>query len=160
MRLDHPFHSQLLLERSDFDIDTVILLDRVQKKLPITDEAIARLRRSNLVEGRKPNIRVAASVAMATETVVAYTRSKGMAKAQMKELLLAHLRKFPETTRPDINELLLPLVPAAPADKQKSKNITNLLSEMKSKDKTIDSVGRGPGAKWYLASQRRDEPDI
>ena len=151
-------YSQLLLERSDLDIDTVILLDRVQKELPITDEAITQLRRAKLVEGRKPNIRVAASVAKATETNVAYTRSKGMAKTQMKELLLAHLAKFPETTRPDINELLLPLLPASLDDKKKRKNITNLLSEMKGKDETIDSVGRGPGAKWYLVAQRAGEP--
>ena len=143
-------YSQLLLERGDLDIDTVILLDRVQKKLPITEVAVARLRRDGLIEGRKPNFHVAASVAEATETQASYTRNKGTEKAHLKRFVLDHLERFGTATRGKLEELLIPMLPAGLTDKQKSDRVKNLLSEMSSKDRKIISEGRGPAAIWRL----------
>lgn len=143
-------YSQLLLERRDLDIDTVILLDRVQKKLPITDEAIARLRREGLIEGRKPNFRVSASIAAATETEAAYTRSKGAGKPHLKQFVLNHLEQFESATREKFDALLMPMLPSGLTEKQKRDRVKNLLSEMRNKDKTITCEGRGPGAVWKL----------
>lgn len=144
-------YSQLLLERSDLDIDTVILLDRVQKKLPITDAAVARLRRDGLIEGRKPHYVVAAAVAEATETEANYTRNKGTDKAHLKRFVLDHLERFGEATRAKLDALLLPMLAAGLSDKQKRDRVKNLLSEMRMKDASIISEGFGPGAAWKLA---------
>ena len=143
-------YSQLLLERHDLDIDTVILLDRVQKGLPITDAAATRLRREGLVEGRRPHLRVSASIAVATKMEAAYARSKGADNAQLKQAVLAHIKKQQSSTRRMIDKLLLPLLPAALSSDQKVKKVQNLLLDMRSKDKTIVSEGRGPGALWRL----------
>lgn len=144
-------YSQLLLRRGDLDIDTVILLDRVQKKLPITDEAVARPRKEGLIEGRKPNYHVSASVAEATKTQTSYTLARGMDDAQLKELVKSHLRTFPGSVRPDLDRLLLPLLSTSLSDKQKNDKVTNLLSAMKNRDRSVRSEGRGPGAKWFVA---------
>ena len=144
-------YSQLLLERSDLDIDTVILLDRVQKKLPITDEAVARLRRDGLIEGRKPHYVVAAAVAKATETEASYTRNKGTEKAHLKRFVLDHMERFGEATRAKLDDLLLPMMAAGLSDKQKRDRVKNLLSEMRTKDGSIVSNGFGPGVAWRLA---------
>ncbi len=144
-------YSQLLLRRGDLDIDTVILLDRVQKKLPITDEAVARLRREDLIEGRKPNYHVSASVAETTKTQTSYTLARGMDDPQLKELIKSHLKTFPGSVRPDLDRLLLPLLSSSLTDKQKNDKVTNLLSAMKNRDHSIRSEGRGPGAKWFVA---------
>jgi ATP-dependent DNA helicase RecG len=144
-------YSQLLLEKHDLDIDTVILLDRVQKQLPIADTAAARLRREGFIEGRKGNLRVSARMAAATETEVGYTHSKGVETEQLKEMLKGHLKRFPGASRPDIDKLLHPLLASSLNDTQKRDKITNLLSAMKNRDHSIRSVGRGPGAKWYAA---------
>jgi ATP-dependent DNA helicase RecG len=144
-------YSQLLLERSDLDIDAVILLDRVQKKLPITDEAVARLRRDGLIEGRKPNFVVAAAVAKATETEASNMRDKGTEKAHLKRFVLDHLERFGEATRNKLDALLLPMLAAGLSDRQKRDRVKNLLSEMRSKDGSIISEGFGPGAAWKLA---------
>ena len=47
---------ELLMERADINLTTAVLLDAVQKKKPLSDQAIALLRKQKLVEGRKPNI--------------------------------------------------------------------------------------------------------
>jgi len=145
-------YSQLLLERSDLDIDTVILLDRIQKKLPMTDEAVARLRRDGLIEGRKPHYVVAAAVAKATETEASYTRNKGTEKAHLKRFVLDHLERFGEATRAKLDELLLPMLAVGLSDRQKRDRVKNLLSEMRTKDESIVSDGFGPGVAWRLAN--------
>src|SRR5262249_22979389 len=97
-------YSQLLLERHDLDIDTVILLDRVQKGLPITDVAASRLRRDGLIEGRKPNWRIAASIAVTSETSDA-RKSGGADKSHLEQIVLGFLLAGGGATRDKLNEL-------------------------------------------------------
>lgn len=61
-------YSQLLMMRTDLPLEDVLALDRVQKKLPISADATARLRKAKLIEGRKPHLHVAATVADTTVT--------------------------------------------------------------------------------------------
>lgn len=144
-------YSQLLLQRGDLDIDTVILLDRIQKELPVTDDAISLLRREGLIEGRKPHWHVAASIALSTNAQASYTLAKGVGDAQIKELIKSHLTKFPGAGRTDIDRLALPLLGSGLNDKQKKDKITNILSSMKNRDRSIKVEGRGPAAKWYMS---------
>ncbi len=142
-------YSQLLLERSDLDIDTVILLDRVQKKLLITDEAVSRLRKAHLIEGRMPNIHVAASIAEATGTQANYTQAKGLTDDALRTLLIEHMAKLISgTSRPDIDKLLASLLSKSLTGQQTKDKITNLLSSLK-RNKILRSEGRGPGARWF-----------
>lgn len=150
-------YSQLLLERSDLDIDTVILLDRVQKKLPITDDAITRLRREGLIEGRKPNFHVSASIAATTKTEANYTRSKGMSKDQIETFLIAHIKKFGKISREKIEELIMPMLAADLTEKQKRDKVKNLLSEMR-KGEVIAPDRPSRGAMWDLVGGKTSKP--
>lgn len=49
-------YSKLLFEKANLNIDQVILLDKVQKKYPITKVQSDYLRKDKLIEGRYPNI--------------------------------------------------------------------------------------------------------
>lgn len=55
-------YSALLLGRTQLQQEEIILLDRIQKKLPVTQEGVKKLRNVHLVEGRYPNIRIAKEV--------------------------------------------------------------------------------------------------
>ncbi len=151
-------YTQLLLRRQDLDLDTVILLDRVQKGLEITDEAASRLRRQGLIEGRKPRLHVSAHIAIATKTESTYLQHKGADKEQLKEVVLSHLQHFKAATRPKIDELILPMLPSTLSDEQKIKKVKNLLLEMRTKDGSIISEGRGPGATWRLSEGANMQP--
>jgi ATP-dependent DNA helicase RecG len=145
-------YSQMLLERSDLDIDSVIALDRVQKGLEISDNAASRLRRESLIEGRKPNYRVAASVAKVTGTEAIYVRDKGMGKDQIKQFVLSHLKTFGGVTRDKLDELIVPMLPKSLTEKQKSDRVKNLLSEMRNEGMVApDRPTRG--AIWNLTQQ-------
>lgn len=146
-------YSLLLLERQDLSIDTVILLDRVQKGLPITDDAATHLRREKLIEGRKPNYYVSARIAATTGTQAAYTRNRGLQKPAQKQFVLDYLGKFHTATREKLDSLLLDTFPAGLDDAQKQNKMRNLLSEMRGKDGTITCDGRrGPKAVWRLTA--------
>lgn len=145
-------YSLLLLERQDLTIDTVILLDRVQKKLPITEEGAAFLRREGLIEGRKPNYYVSALIAASTGTQAAYTRNRGLGKAAQKQFVLDHLAEFGTATREKLDGLLMDMLPAGLTDDQKRNKVKNLLTEMRATDGTIICEGKGPAATWRLVA--------
>lgn len=143
-------YSLLLLERQDLEIATVILLDRVQKRLPIPDSAATHLRRQGLIEGRKPNFYLSATAAESTNEQVAYTRNRGLEKERLKQFVLSHLRQFQTASRENLDNLLIPMLPAGLTDQQKRDRVKNLLTEMRAKDGSVYSEGRGPAALWHL----------
>lgn len=141
-------YSLLLMERQELDIGSVVLMDRVQKHMPIPEVAATRLRRDGLIEGRKPNYYVSKRVAATTDSQAAYTRNRGLDKAHLKQFVLTHLEQFKTTTREKLDILLMPMLPAGLTYEQKRNRVKNLLNEMRTKDQMIICVGRGPGATW------------
>lgn len=77
----------------------------MQKKLPIPDDAVSRLKRAGLIEGRKPNFHVSASVAKATASKADYIRTRAQDDEFYAKLLTDYLEKFGEATRTEINQL-------------------------------------------------------
>lgn len=154
-------YSLLLLERQEeLSIDTVILLDRVQKQLPISDTAVARLRRDGLIEGRKPNYYVSARIADTMEAQVTYTRNRGLDKPHLKQFVLTHLGQFKTTTREKLDALLVPMLPVGLSAEQKRNKVKNLLTEMRTKDHLITCEGKGPKAAWRLVPDPSGKTEI
>ena len=59
-------YSKILFEKTNLDIDEVMLLDRVQKGFEISKEQSDYLRKDNLIEGRYPNIYISSDIAKIT----------------------------------------------------------------------------------------------
>lgn len=124
-------YSKLLIERADLPLMKVILLDKVQKKHLLTDDAISLLRREGLIEGRKPNIFVSATLAKLTGKQVLYTKRKPFEKQKLKDWVLKFLDEHQQANRKQIDELLWSLLPEDWTTTRKKNKIANLLSEMK-----------------------------
>ena len=124
-------YSLLLLENSDIDLATTVLLDKVQKSKPISDEAIKMLRKKGLIEGRKPHLYVSKQIAKATNTQVEYTLRKGFNDAECREWILKALNDHKVLSRKQINELLWNKLPIDFTDTQRINKIGNLLMRMK-----------------------------
>lgn len=143
-------YSLMLLENQDLDINTVILLDRVQKHSPISDEAAAYLRRRKLIEGRKPNYLIAAHLAEKTETKADYIKNKGLDDRYYKSLVLEYLKRYKKAQKQDIVDLLLDKLPDV-LDKQKKANkIRNLIQSMSRRDGTIERIGSSQKGYWRI----------
>ena len=60
-------YSKLLIEKKDaLSLTEVVLLDRIQKGMTITEDAAKLLRKKLLIEGRKPNYFISSQIAEAT----------------------------------------------------------------------------------------------
>lgn len=147
-----PAYSRLLIQKTDLPLADVLALDRVQKKLPIPDEAATRLRRSKLIEGRKPNFHVSAAVAEATANKADYIRTRGQDDAFYAKLLTDYLEKFGQANRAEINQLLMDKLSDALDDKQKYNKISGLLTGLRRRG-VIVNTGSDTASCWRLTER-------
>ncbi len=141
-------YTRLLLERKELPLGTVILLDRVQKRQPITDDAAGLLRKAGLIEGRKPSYFVAAQIAKATGGRMEYIRNRAFDDAHYKDMILALLDKFGSATRQEIESLILDKFSDALDDAQRRNKVRNILFAMSQRDKTIEKIGGKQKGRW------------
>lgn len=145
-------YSRLLIQKTDLPLDDVLALDRVQKKLPIPDPVATRLKRSGLIEGRKPNLHVSATVANITEDKAGYIRTRTQDDAFHLKLLMDYLEKFQEASRADIDKLLLGKLSDALNEAQKSNKINNLLTKWR-RAGWIVNIGSDKVSRWVSAEK-------
>ena len=144
-------YTRTLMRKTDLELHEVMALDKVQKRKPLSDDEFKLLKNNNLVEGRRPNLYVASSVASATAQKAAYIRNRGLDKMHYKKMVLEYLRTYQQAAPKELEELLLDKMPDILDDEQKITRIRNLLQEMSKTDQTIRNVGgRAQGARWVL----------
>ncbi|MDR2208319.1 MAG: putative DNA binding domain-containing protein [Azoarcus sp.] len=142
-------YSRLLIQKTDLPLADVLALDRVQKKLPIPDEAATHLRKARLIEGRKPNYFVSAVVAAATASKVDYIRTRAQDDEFYAKLVTDYLTAFGEASRADLNKLLLDKLSDALAEKQKATKISTLLTKLR-RQGVIVNTGSDSDSRWQL----------
>ena len=123
-------YSLLLLENTNIDLTTAVLLDKVQKGKPISENAVKMLRKEKLIEGRKPHLYVSKYIAKATDKQVEYTLKKGFNDAECQEWIIKALNDHKVLSRKQINELLWNKLPIDFTEDQKMAKIKNLLYKM------------------------------
>lgn len=141
-------YSRLLAINRNLDLATVLLLDLVQKGLPVTKEQSRLLHEQGLVRGRYPNLTVSAEVAAATGAHSEYVRNKGVDNSVFKELILELLRVRPCSRA----EIIAGLDHALPADltaKQKGDHVSYLLQSLR-KAGRITNAGSTSAAEWHI----------
>lgn len=143
-------YSQMLMQKTDLPFEDVLALDRVQKKLSIPDDAITRLRRGGLIEGRKPNLHVSAIVADATDSRADYIRTRAQDDAHYAKLIIDYLQEYKKASRQEIDKMLWKILSEALDDSQKSHKISNLLSNLRRSGK-IKNHGSNKTPEWRLA---------
>ena len=123
-------YSLMLLENTNIDLTTAVLLDKVQKGKPISENAVKMLRKEKLIEGRKPHLYVSKYIAKATDKQVEYTLKKGFNDAECQEWIIKALNDHKVLSRKQINELLWNKLPIDFTEDQKMAKIKNLLYKM------------------------------
>lgn len=142
-------YTQLLYSNGDLDIQTVFLLDKVQKKETISKENFRILKKQGLIEGRYPNLFVSFKVADIVGQKADYIRNKGLDDDICKQLIVKALESMGEASKHELMDVLDKALPDVLSENQKSKKISNLLQILK-KDGSIDVIGKNRYAKWFL----------
>lgn len=143
-------YTRILKNKTNLDLQTVILLDRVQKGAKISIEDAKLLKKNRLIEGRYPNVYIASTVAAATGKHAEYIRNRPFDDAHYKKLIIEYLKKFGTATKSDIESLLLDKLSDVLSLQQKKNKIRNMLHQMAIKDHTITTYQKGRYAKWKL----------
>ncbi|MBX7062702.1 MAG: putative DNA binding domain-containing protein [Pyrinomonadaceae bacterium] len=144
-----PAYSRLLIQKTDLSLPDIIALDRVQKKLQIEDTTLKRLRKAGLVEGRKSNLFVSASVASATATEADYILSRGLENNFYNKLITDYLGKFGPSPRSKISLFLTDKLSDTLTVVQKEKKIQSLLTNLR-RNGVIERLGAKKTALWKL----------
>ena len=147
-------YTQLLMKRTDLDLRLVLLLDRVQKRLPLSPDEVRQLRGLNLIEGRSPNLFVSAKVAALTEQKATYIRNRGLDDDYYQQLVLGYLDKYKQALRSDLDDLLTPKLPDVLDAAQKRHKIKNLLQALRRQGR-IHPDGPRSSAVWKLGPAPR-----
>lgn len=142
-------YARVLARNSELTLDEIIMLDKVQKKKPLTSEEASYLRAKKLIEGRKPNYFISIGVAQKTDQKATYSKHKAFDKAYYLDLIVKAIKQHGSLNRKDINELLLEKLPNIMNDIQRKHKINRLLSELRKKQK-IKNVGNDAFPKWVL----------
>lgn len=142
-----PAYSKILMEKTDLSFSEIFALDRVQKKSPLLEDAIANLKRKKLIEGRKPNFYVSAIVAEVTDKKAEYIRNRSQDDSYFMKLIIDYLQKFDHASRGEIDKLLKIKLSDALNDNQKIKKISNLLLKMRQAG-LIYNAGNKPKPIW------------
>ena len=142
-------YSLMLMSNNDISLTETVLLDQLQKGKMINDAAIDMLKKKRLVEGRRPNIYIAKSIAQSTDQKVEYSRHKGLNAKSCEAVLLESLRDHGKLTRQEIDKLLWEVLSDQLDEKQKKIKIGNLLTKLK-KGGLINNITRGNLSEWSL----------
>ena len=142
-------YARLLAKNKDLTIEEIIMLDKVQKKNTLTTIEEKYLKSKKLIEGRKPNFYIGIKIAQKTGQKATYSKNKAFDKTYYLDLIEKAIREHRSVDRNDVNDLLWKKLPDWMSEKQKTSKITNLLSELRIKNR-IRNVGNDSKPKWIL----------
>jgi len=127
-------YTQLLIARTDLDLWSIILLDKVQKNIRIDKEKFLLLKAKGAVEGRYPNIYVSSLIAKSTADEVEksqYSKQRGFNDDHYRKMILDYIKTYGSATRKDIDLLVFDLLPQILSPNQKKDKIDNLIRALR-----------------------------
>lgn len=148
-------YTRLLFDNPNFDLNTVFLLDQVQKGKRISAEESRKLRKMKLIEGKMPNLYLASNVASLLDEQDRYIKNKAFDDQYYKDLIVSYLKEYKKAQKKDVIKLIAPKLSDVLDDKQKENKVRNLLSVMKTEgiiDTDSDNKRR---ANWILIKKIR-----
>lgn len=143
-------YTRVLFKNQGFDLDTVYLLDRVQKNLSISKDDLKKLRNLGIVEGKSPHIYISASVATIIDEKAQYIKNKGFDDEYYKDMIINYITKFGKASRKEIRELLADKLPSVLSDQHKNYKIGNLLTSLKNEGRIRADSANTQKANWVL----------
>ncbi len=142
-------YANLLANNTDLGLNEIMLLDKVQKKLPITTEGERLLKSKHLIEGRRPNFFIGINVAQKTGQKAVYTKNRAFDQKYYLDLMTAAIKQHNRCGRKDFDELLWDKLPDWMTVSQKKVKINNLIAILRQRE-VIINIGTDRNSIWVL----------
>ena len=143
-------YTKVLFENPDFDLETVFLIDRVQKHKSISKDAIKYLRKLGVVEGKASNLYVSAKVAESIDEKGRYVKNKAFDDEAYEKWIISYLKTYKKGKKADFIDLLSDKLSDSLSEKQKEYKVRNLLTKMKKKGIITTDSPNKVLANWIL----------
>lgn len=127
-------YSVRLIQDTSIDLTTAVVLDRVQKHLPISNDAFKKLRKEHLIEGRKPYLTISKALAQSTGREADYSKNKPFSDTFCCDLIMEYLSKEQE-------------------EQTKVFKVGNLLSKLKRKVNLLVCYSSSPSPASFLSKR-------
>ncbi len=134
--VDEEF-ARILAKNPNLSIEDIILLDKVQKKNPITVDEYKRIKKLRFVEGRKDNPYLSFKIVHPTgdpQLKADYIKNRGLEDEFVKKYLFDYIN-MGRTSRKDIDKFIWGKLSDVLDDKKKNNKIKNLLQELRKEGK-------------------------
>lgn len=129
--------ARILIKNPSLSLDDTLILDKVQKQKPITEEAFKHLKKIKLIEGRKPNIYLSYNVVEPTQDPQLkgdYIKNRGIDDVFLKKYLFDFI-SMGKVQRKDIDKFIWEKLPDVLNETKKKNKIKNLLQELRVDEK-------------------------
>ena len=145
-------YTDLLKTNDTLSLWDCISLDAVQKGRTIHEEIAQDLLKRGLIEGEAPHYSISLSIAKNTHQLPAYTKTKGLDKEKLRQMILQYLSNAGDegAKRDGIYEYLKDVLPTNKTEEQQLRYVGRLLVEL-NEEKQIDRIG----LKWILKDYNR-----
>ena len=145
-------YTYILFDHPELDLETVYLLDQVQKGKGhnLSKDAIAHLRKHKLVEGRIGSLYLSAEVSRSIDAEASYIRNKGFNDQYYRDLIVQYLKQYGKAKKQDIRDLLWDKLPDVLDDKKKNSKITTLLTSLRQKGIITTDSPNQQKSHWIL----------
>lgn len=148
-------YTYILFDHPDLDLETVYLLDKVQKgkEASLSKEAIQYLRKHHLIEGRSGSLFLSAEVAQNLSEEAQYIKNKGFDDQYYKDLIVSYIRQYSSASKKQIRTLLWDKLPDVLTDQQKESKVHNLVMAMRKKGTIKPNSSSHQKNRWILGDE-------
>jgi ATP-dependent DNA helicase RecG len=146
----------ILFNRPELELETIYLLDQIQKGNNISQDAVTYLRKHHLVEGRKNNLYLSAGVSEEIDEQAKYIKNKGFDDQYYKDMIVEYLRKYGKAQKKDFRDLLWDKLPDVLDSKKKNSKITTLLTALRIKGIITTDSPNQQISNWILVGDDRN----
>ena len=143
-------YSRVLFDNPDFDIETVFLIDRIQKHKEISKDAVKHLRKLGVIEGKMPNVYISAKIAESIDEKAQYVKNKGFDEDAYRKWIISYLETYKSGKKQDFIKLLKDKLPDTLDDKQKESKVRNLLKKLRAEGIITTDSDNKRLANWVL----------
>ena len=140
-------YTDLLKTNDTLSLWDCISLDAVQKGRNIHEDVAQDLLKRGLIEGEAPHYSISLSIAKNTNQLPSYTKTKGLDKERLRQMVLQYLSTAGEegAKRESIYEYLQDVLPANKTEDQQLRMLGDLLKVMK-----MEELIKTDGRNWFL----------
>jgi len=148
-------YTYMLYDHPEFDIETVYLLDQVQKRQQLSKEQYMHLRSLGAIKGRVPNVFISPLGTGTSNEQTQDTESRNTDDENYIDLIVGYLKQYGHGTKADFIRLLSGKLPDELSDKQKDDKTRNLLAFLRREGQIHNTSPNRRSAVWALTESAK-----